>query len=88
MARKRLAPYIRDTAGAGDIQATYLDFGPSLFAAHSCIVVYVTGNNTLYLFKDDNSGALGPITAGTSNTVSNSQCTLSGSGGLAVAVGE
>ena len=72
-----------DTVGAGDIQSAYLDFGPSIIAAHSCIVVYVTGNNTLYLFKDDNSGALGPITAGTGNSVSNSQCTLSGSGGLA-----
>ena len=76
-----------DPNGASDLQVVYLDFGPSLFAADSCIVAYVPYGNSLYLFKDDNSGAFGPITAGTNDTLYNSQCTLSGSGGTATAVG-
>ena len=86
MGRKPFNALYSDTAGAGDIQATYLDFGPTIFATNSCIVVYVTGNHNLYLF-DDNNSALGPITAGTNATLSNSQCTLSGIGGLATLSG-
>ena len=76
-----------DTSGASDIQVAYLDFGPSLFAANSCIVAYVQSKNTLFLFNNNNSNVLGPITAGTSSTLSNSQCTLSGNGGLAMPSG-
>ena len=40
-----------DSAGGSDIQAAYIDFGQSIFATHSCIVVYVTANNTMYLVR-------------------------------------
>ena len=70
-----------DPNGASDLQVGYLDFGNSVFAPHSCIVAYVPASHTLYLFSDTNSGAAGPITAGSNSTLSNSQCTLSGSGG-------
>jgi hypothetical protein len=67
-----------DPNGASDLQAVYLDFGSVGFAAHNCIVVYVPGPNALYLFNDDNSGALGPITEGAGGgSVQNSQCKLS-----------
>jgi hypothetical protein len=72
-----------DSNGGSDIQVVYLDFGSSVLSANSCIVAYVLSNNSLYLFTNDNSGILGPISAGTASTVSNKQCTLSGSGGLA-----
>ncbi len=75
-----------DPNGAADLQVLYLDFGSAVFASGSCIVGYVPASNALYLF-DDNNAALPAITAGTSTTVSNSQCTLSGSGGTATATG-
>jgi galactose oxidase-like protein len=76
-----------DTAGAGDLQAVYLDFGSVGEAPLNCMVVYVQGSNQLYLFNDANNGALGPITPGSSNSVSNSQCALSGSGGVVTSSG-
>ena len=67
-----------DTGGANDLQAVYLDFGSVGLAASNCIAVYVPGPNTLYLFTDDNSGAVGPIAEGAGGgSISNSQCTLS-----------
>ena len=70
-----------DPSGASDLQVVYLDFGPSILAAHSCIVAYVQAGNALYLFNDSSNGVIGPITAGGTGTLVNSQCTLSGSGG-------
>ena len=67
-----------DTGGANDLQAVYLDVGSVGLAASNCIAVYVPGPNTLYLFTDDNSGAVGPIAEGAGGgSISNSQCTLS-----------
>src|SRR5262249_34211220 len=66
-----------DTGGANDLQAVYLEFGSVGLAARNCIAVYVPGPNTLYLFTDDNSSAMGPISEGTGGgSISNSQCTL------------
>ncbi len=76
-----------DPSGAADLQVGYLDFGPSIFAAHSCIVAYAQAGKNLYLFNDTNSAALGPIVAGTNATLSNSQCTLSSSGGVPAPAG-
>jgi hypothetical protein len=67
-----------DSNGATDLQAVYLDIGSVGFAAHDCIAVYLPGSNQLLLFKDDNSGAFGPITLGAGGSLSNSQCTLFG----------
>src|SRR5579871_1822248 len=70
-----------DTGGANDLQAVYLDFGSVGFAAHNCIAVYVPGPNSLYLFTDDNSNAVGPIAEGAGGgSISNSQCTLTSGG--------
>ena len=79
-----------DPNGATDIQAVYLIFGSSTPPAPaSCFVAYVPYGNALYLFNDADTGVVtgSPITAGTSNTLSNSQCTLSGSGGTATFLG-
>lgn len=73
-----------DPNGASDIQVVYLDFGSSIMGANSCVVAYVPASNALYLFNDASNAALGPLTAGSNGTpLSNSQCTLSASGGLA-----
>ena len=76
-----------DPNGASDIQVVYLDFGSSLFAPNSCIVGYVPVSNVFYLFSDNNASASGPAAAGSSSTLSNSQCTVSGSGGTAIMAG-
>ncbi len=74
--------------GAQLLQVMYVDFGPTLFATNSCIVAYVTSNNTLYLFNDANSAAMGPVFAGNpASTVSNGQCTLNGAGGTGTLTG-
>jgi hypothetical protein len=47
-------------------------------AENNCIVLYTPGSNNLYLFTDNNSAAVGPITLGSGGgTLSNSQCTVS-----------
>jgi hypothetical protein len=76
-----------DSAGTADLQAVYLDFGSVYFAAHNCIVSYVPTANQLYLYKDDNSGAIGPITLGAGSSLTNSQCTVFGGGTAATASG-
>ena len=71
----------QDPNGFADLQAVYFDIGTGIGAEHGCFVAYVQYTNSLYLFNDTNSATLGPITPTSSSTVSNSQCTLSGSGG-------
>ncbi len=80
-----------DANGASDIQAVYLVFttGASQPATNACFVAYVPASNQLYLFNDaDNGVAPGsPITEGSTDTVQNSRCILSGSGGTATLSG-
>ena len=77
-----------DSNGAADLQVVYLTIGNSGGAAHhSCFVAYVQASASLYLFSDDNSSISEPITPGSSRTQSNSQCTLSGSGGAVITSG-
>jgi hypothetical protein len=74
-----------DTGGANDLDIVYLDFGSvgtastiNLAAENNCIVLYTPASNNLYLFTDNNSTAVGPITLGSGmGTLSNSQCTVS-----------
>jgi hypothetical protein len=73
-----------DPDGASDLQVVYLDIGTAISAPNSCIVVYVPASNTLNLFNDAGTGLVtGSIKAGGSGVLSNGQCTLSGSGGMA-----
>ena len=79
-----------DNAGAADIQVVYLIFGSSPpIVANGCFVAYVPFGNALYLFNDTDSGVVAnsPITAGANGTLSNSQCTLSATGGTATSQG-
>ena len=86
---KTFSAVYTDPNGASDLEVVYLDFGTSLFAPNSCILVYVPASNALYLFNDASTGVASgsPIKAGTSSTLSNSQCTLSGSGGTPTLAG-
>ncbi|MGP8243954.1 MAG: SBBP repeat-containing protein [Bryobacteraceae bacterium] len=70
-----------DTGGAGDLHQQFVLFNPSTSTTNACEVEY-DGSN-LYLLNNAGASWLGPMTPGSSGSVSNSQCTLSGSGSSA-----
>jgi hypothetical protein len=51
-----------------------------LNGANACYAYYYPDTNALYLENDANNGTVGPLTPGSSSSISNSQCTLNGSG--------
>jgi hypothetical protein len=59
----------------------------TLSPVNACYVQYVRANNTLYLFNDAYNGLAGQLVVGSAGTMSNSQCTISGSGSSAIASG-
>jgi len=67
-----------DTAGVGDLTTEWVWFDNSLASssAGSCLAYYYRQANTLYLLNDAGNAFLGPVTMGSANTLSNSQCTL------------
>ncbi len=71
------------SGGFGNIAGVYALINSTLSAAAGCVVYYAPAANALYLFNDAGNGASGPLTAGTAGTLSNSQCTVNGSGSSA-----
>jgi hypothetical protein len=70
-----------DPLGPTDLEYVYLLLAPSATdVAHSCLVQYFPGANTMGLYVDAGTGPEGPVTPGSTGTVSNSQCSLSGAG--------
>ena len=77
-----------DSNGASDINVGYFEVTNGAGSSpNSCYVAYVQSTNSLYLFSDSNGSILGPVAPGSNSTVTNSQCTLSGSGGVVAASG-
>ncbi len=77
-----------DPNGASDIKLMYMavaNFG--MGEPNTCIVLHINGVNTLALLADNNGTIAGDVVIGTSQTASNSQCTISGSGGAPVVSG-
>jgi YVTN family beta-propeller protein len=70
-------PY-SDANGASDLAVVAVIFNSSASAVNSCEVLYAPATNLLYLLNDAGTGS-SSITPG-SGTLSNSQCTISGSG--------
>jgi len=70
-------PY-SDLNGASDLAIVGVIFNSSASAANSCEVLYSPAANLLYLLNDAGTGS-SRITPG-SGTLSNSQCTIAGSG--------
>ena len=50
--------------------------------ANGCMVEYAPHTNSLYLLNDAGTAWLGPLTPGTTGTLSNSQCTVNGGPGV------
>jgi hypothetical protein len=78
----------RDPDGAADISTVYwLVNGNSSIPQQTCHGFYVRATNALYLYNDTLTGVLGPLIPGSSATLQNSQCVVSGNGSSAAASG-
>ena len=73
--------------GNGYLSIVYALINRSINAANGCYVYYVAASNALYLYNDAGSSVTSPLTPGSSGTLSNSQCTLNGSGSAATGSG-
>src|ERR1700730_10391197 len=69
-----------DPNGLSDLNMTQVLFNTSVTASAACFVRYSPGPNQLFLYKDAGTGLSAAVTPGSSAQVSNSQCTLSGTG--------
>ena len=78
---------VADGAGAANISYAYFLVNSSLSAAGGCYVEYNHAANTFRLQNDAGSGWLGPITLGSTASLSNSQCTITGNGASSIATG-
>jgi hypothetical protein len=64
-----------DSNGATDISSTQMEINATLSATGACYFYYSRGSNALYLAS--NAGAWqGPVTVGSTGTLSNSQCAV------------
>jgi hypothetical protein len=71
---------VSDPLGASDLATVQLLFNTSTATASACIVTYTAQQGTLGLTNDAGTGYAGFVTPGQAATVSNSQCTLNGTG--------
>ncbi|MGD0581273.1 MAG: hypothetical protein ABSC08_20450, partial [Bryobacteraceae bacterium] len=71
---------VSDSAGANDLASVLLLFANSTSPNSACAVTYVAQQKTLGLANDAGTGSAGYVTPGQAGSISNSQCTLSGSG--------
>ena len=76
-----------DSNGATDISSAQVLFNTSIGFTNTCWIQVDPVHRTAYLANDGNTQILGPITLGTSATLQNSQCTLSGTGSSATTSG-
>jgi hypothetical protein len=75
-----------DPNGASDLDLVEVDFGSTVSSTNSCFVLYYPATNSIELLTNA-GGASSKITPG-SGTLSNSQCTISGSGTTVVRSGD
>ncbi|MBV9300525.1 MAG: VCBS repeat-containing protein, partial [Acidobacteriaceae bacterium] len=69
-----------DPEGATNFNDTRVLLNTSMSEASACEVIYYLASNQFYLANDAGTGLQGPpVSPGGSGTISNSQCTLSGS---------
>jgi hypothetical protein len=69
-----------DPKGTGDLATVRMVFNATLAGANACYVLYYPATNALYLENDAYTAFIGPLTPGSSSSISNSQCTLAGTG--------
>ncbi|HUE04412.1 MAG TPA: choice-of-anchor D domain-containing protein [Bryobacteraceae bacterium] len=76
-----------DTNGSQDLNTVAAIINTSTATANACYVYYVKAANAIYLDNDAGTGPQGSVTPGVAGTVSNSQCTISGTGATAASTG-
>jgi hypothetical protein len=69
-----------DPNGLSDLKQTRVLFNTSVTSIAACFVSYSPGTNQLFLYNDAGTGTSAAVTPGSAMQVSNSQCTLSGTG--------
>jgi hypothetical protein len=69
-----------DSNGLSDLGTANFLINTAISGVSSCDIYYVRSSNALYLFNDAGNATLGPLKPGASSSLSNSQCTLAGSG--------
>jgi hypothetical protein len=69
--------------GSSYLSTVYSLINGTLYVVNGCFVYYVPASNALYLYNDAGSSVTGPLTPGSGGTLSNSQCTLNGTGSSA-----
>jgi hypothetical protein len=76
-----------DAQGYQDISYALFMAGADASGVNGCFVMWASAANTLYLGTDAGTNWLGPIQVGSSATLQNSQCTLSGAASSAAGSG-
>jgi len=69
-----------DPDGLNNLGTLKLLFNTAISGVSACDIYYYPVTNQLYLYNDAGLGTLGPITPGSSSSLSNSQCEISGTG--------
>jgi hypothetical protein len=77
-----------DPNGVADLSAVLVLFNTSEQLASACAVIYVPGTNKMYLYNDSGSALSTAVIPGSSALVSNSQCTLAGTGSSFIILGD
>ncbi|MGD0131934.1 MAG: hypothetical protein ABSE57_07805, partial [Bryobacteraceae bacterium] len=69
-----------DPNGISDLSDLVVVFNTSVSVSSDCAVVYVPGTNKMYLYNNAGTALSTAVIPGSSGSVSNSQCTLAGTG--------
>ena len=69
-----------DSKGYAAVLSSLIIFNTPLSGTNSCYLYFSPSANTLYLMNNANTTWQGPVTMGTSNTLSNTQCIVNASG--------
>jgi hypothetical protein len=68
-----------DPNGLSDLSDALLLFNTTKAKSDACAVIYLPASNKMFLYDDAGTGFKNGVTPGSSESVSNSQCTLEGS---------
>ena len=69
-----------DPDGLGNLGTAKLLFNTAISGVNACDIYYTVSTNSFYLYNNADNGQAGPLTPGSSSSISNSQCTLAGTG--------
>jgi trimeric autotransporter adhesin len=67
-----------DPNGYQDLGTEYMVFSPPSPSNGACALVYNNSTSQLSIFKQDGSGLIGPITPGSTSTITNGACSVTG----------